>query len=60
MTTPIEDARPGFEDDYKFYHSQCRIIIGCAFGSIVQRWIILQKLLLVGFFLGYTFDDMLM
>ena len=41
MAMPIEGARPGFEDDYNFYHSQCRIIIECAFGILVQRWGIL-------------------
>ena len=49
MVTRIKNARPGFKDDYNFYHSQCIIIIECAFSILVLRWGILQKPLLVGF-----------
>ena len=38
MATPIKDACLGFENDYEFHHSQCRIIIECAFGILVHRW----------------------
>ena len=36
MATPIKNSSPGPQDDYNFYHSQCRIIIECAFGILVQ------------------------
>ena len=38
MAMPIKDARLGFENDYEFHHSQCRIIIECAFDILAQRW----------------------
>ena len=49
MATPIKNATRGLQDDYNFYISQCRIIIECAFGILVQRWGILRRPLLVGY-----------
>ena len=39
MATPFQRVSSGSKDDYNFYHSQVRIKIECAFGMLVNRYI---------------------
>lgn len=44
MATPYQGGNlSGSRDAYNFYHSQLRITIECAFGSLTQRWGILRS-----------------
>jgi hypothetical protein len=43
LVSPFKGARVGPKDDFNFYHSQLRINIECAFGMLVQRWLILRS-----------------
>jgi hypothetical protein len=43
MATPYSNVGLGSKDNYNFYHSQLRINIECAFGSLVNRWRVLRS-----------------
>ena len=43
MTTPFKSVSGGVLDAFNYYHSQVRINIECAFGTLIHRWGCLRK-----------------